>query len=190
MKRPQRNLLIILSALAVAWLGVRELPLTLALGFAGAVFLLGLALMVWGRDFLIGRYRTRRREWQLALERYRRFEQKLLSHRWSSLLTPLYLSIYSFDGVAIGRNNIAHSLMHLGELDEAVRWLRSALQRDPLYPIPYTNLATVAAMRKDLATAESHLRRAVELGYSPTGAQLLLRRLLALANESAGHMLK
>jgi tetratricopeptide (TPR) repeat protein len=179
----------ILTALAVIWLVLRALPLIAALCVAAALLVCCLVLVAWGRDFLIGRYRMKRRAWQPALERFQRFEKRLLGNPLSTLLTPLYFGIYSFDGVAIARNNIGVCLMNLDQKDEAVRWLRSALQRDPLYPVPYTNLATIAAMRNDTATTQREIRRAVDLGYNPTGAQLLLRRLLARANESAGRML-
>jgi tetratricopeptide (TPR) repeat protein len=190
MKRPQKNLLVLLSVVAVPWVVLRELPLLVTLAFTGLLLLLALVLMVIGRDFLVGRYYSRKREWRRAMERYSRFERRLLTSRVNALLIPLYLGIYSFDGVAITRNNIAHSLMNLGELDEAVRWLRMALQRDPLYAVPYTNLGTIAAMRNDRSTAQVEFRRAVELGFSPTGAQELLRRALAKANSAMGRTLE
>jgi tetratricopeptide (TPR) repeat protein len=186
MKRPQRNLLIILSALAVLWLVLLRLPPLMSLWLAVAAFVFGFGLLVYARDFLMGRYRTGKREWRKALESYSSFEKKLLASRLSVVLVPIYLSIYSFDGVAIARNNIAQSLMNLNELDEAVRWLRTALQHDPLYCIPYTNLGTIAALRGDTAAAQLEFRRAVDLGFSPRGAQELLRRALAKAHESAG----
>jgi tetratricopeptide (TPR) repeat protein len=186
MKRPQRNLFVILSALAVTWLVLLRLPPVLALWLAVALLVFGFGLMVYARDFLIGRYRSGQREWRKAIESYARFEKKLLASRLSVVLIPTHLSLYSFDGVAIARNNIAQALMNLNELDDAVRWLRSALQQDPLYAVPYTNLGTIAALRGDSATAQSEFRKAVELGFSPTGAQLLLRRALAKANKAAG----
>lgn len=186
MKRPPRNLLIILTALAVAWLVLRMLlPLIEALWAAAGLLAIGLILIVWGRDLVIGRYRMRRRDWRRALERFQRFEKRLLGNPLNALLMPLYVGIYSFDGVAIARNNIGICLLNLAELDEAVRWFRSALQCDPLYPVPYLNLATIAATRNDIATMQREIRRAVQLGYSPASAQLLLRRLLARASESA-----
>jgi tetratricopeptide (TPR) repeat protein len=183
-KRPHRNLLIILSALAVTWMVLMRMPSFIAIWIAVALFVFGLGLLHWARDFMIGRYRTGRRDWLGAAESFERFEKKLLTARWSIALVPLYLSIYTFDGVAIARNNIGQSLMSLKEYDRAVHWLRSALQRDPLYAIPYLNLGTIAALRGDEANARVEFRRAVELGYSPTGAQELLRRALANANRA------
>lgn len=59
MKRTQRNLLIILSVAALLWLVLRALPPSAALGIAVGLFAAGSTLCVWGRDFLIGRYRMK-----------------------------------------------------------------------------------------------------------------------------------
>lgn len=179
MKRTQRNLLMILSSAAVVWILLQQLHGRMAQWTLGSMVLLSLLLMVSGRDFLIGRYHSGRRQWREAITSYGRFEKRLLRNRWSQLLAPIYIGIYSFDGVAIARNNIAQALMNLDELDEAGRWLYSALQRDPLYATPYINLGIIAAMRKDGAKAQRELQRAVDLGYSPRGAQQVLRAVLA-----------
>ena len=139
---------------------------------------------------MVGRYYSSRRDWAKALVRYQRFEKRLLKSRWRPLLVPLYLSIYTFDGVAVVRNNIGQTLMNQRELDDAERWLLSALQRDPLYPLPYLNLGVIAAMRQQQDLAEREMRKAVHLGYSPTGAQQLLRRALAAANTGMGGLMK
>ena len=186
MKRPQKNLFLLLSIIAVIWILLRELPLLVTLAFTALLLLVGVALLTVGRDFIVGRYYARKCDWQRAIERFSRFEQRLLTRRINALLIPLYLDIYSFDGVAIARNNIAHGHMKLGDLNEAVRWSRLALQRDPLYAVPYTNLGAIAAMRKDKSTAQLEFRRAIELGYSVTSAQDLLQQALAKADEAIG----
>ena len=190
MKRTQRNLLIILSVITASWILLRQLPLVTALWTLGAVVVIGLILAILGRDFFIGRYRARKRDWQKALERYQRFEQKLLTRWHSALLAPLFFGIYTFDGVALARNNIGQALMNLGKLDEAEQWLRSALRRDPLYSIPYINLGIIAGMRRNEAVAKREIRRAVELGYSPAGAEQVMRKILARSNEGTGRMLE
>lgn len=179
MKRPQQILLMLLSSAAVAWLVLRLMPPVVALGVGAAFILMTLVLMIWARQLLIGRYRSRRRQWQKAIESYQRFEKMLLTNRYSSLLMPLYLGIYTLDGVAITRNHIAGALMHLEKLEDAEGWLRSALQRDPLYAIAYVNLGLIAAIRKEESAARRYFSRAVELGYSLANAQQLLARALA-----------
>jgi tetratricopeptide (TPR) repeat protein len=185
MKRPQRNLLIILSALAVFWLMLLRLPPMITLWLAVAMLVFGFGLLLYARDFLVGRYRTGKQEWRQAIDSYARFEKKLASSRMSVILLPIYLSIYTFDGVAIARNNMAQSLVQLNELDEALRLFRSALQRDPMFAAPYTGLGTIAALRGDAATAQLEFRRAVELGFNPMRAQELLRRALAKASKAS-----
>ena len=62
---------------------------------------------------------------------------------------------------------------------------RSAAAR-PEYAVPYVNLAVVAATRRDEAGARREMSKAVQLGYSPAGAQRILRRALDRANEKIG----
>ena len=190
MTRPQRNLLLILSPVAVRWLVLRSVPWSVGRWVGLAFLLAGIALVLIGRDFLIGRYRMRCTDWRRAIDRFRRFERRLESPAWSTLLLPVYCSLYSLDGIAVARNNIAVCLMNLKSFDEAEGWLRSALRRDPLYALAYVNLGTIAALRGDEMRARRELQRAVDLGYSASGAQLLMRKALARANELAGKTLE
>jgi tetratricopeptide (TPR) repeat protein len=184
MKRPQRHLLAILSALAVLWIVLIRLPPLISLWLIVAAVVFGFGLAMFARDYLAGRWNFRRRDWRKALVRFETFEKKVRETRLGFVLIPIYTSIYSFDGVAIARNNIAQCLVKLDALDDAERWLRSSLQRDPFYPVPYTNLGTIAALRGDTAGAQLAFRRAVELGFSPAAARELLRRALAQAEKA------
>jgi len=74
--------------------------------------------------------------------------------------------------------------MNLGKPDEAEGSLRSALQRDPLYALPYVHLGTIAALRKQDAVALRHFQKAVDLGYSPQAAEQALRRARQRANQA------
>jgi tetratricopeptide (TPR) repeat protein len=187
-KRPQRNLFIIMSVMMMAYLLGTRLPGEVTLYLGAAVLAVAAVMVIWGRDFLVGRYRTRQRRWQEAAERYQKFEAKLLAVPLGKLAVVLYLSLYSFDGVAICRNNIAQSLMNMQDLDGAEQWLRRALQRDPLYALPYLNLGVVAAMRGDKERAAREFGRAVQLGFDPEGAQRLFRQVTARINESLGKL--
>lgn len=186
MKRPQRYLFIIMTVLVAVYLLLTRLPPTAALALLGLLVLYVLVLIVWGRDLFFARRYAKRREWAKAQERYERFEKKLLRARWHRLTVVLYPSIYSMDGVAIARNNVAQVLINAGDLDRAVQWLRSALQRDPLYPVPYVNLSLIAAKRRDEAGARRDMTRAVQLGFNPAVAQRLLHRALMDAESSGG----
>jgi tetratricopeptide (TPR) repeat protein len=190
LKRTQRNLFIIMTVMVGIYLILIRLPPQISLGIAGGIIAFALALFLWGRDFFIARHHTKRRQWSEAAKRYELFEKKLLASPWPWLTVPLYLGIYTFDGVAIARNNIAQSLINAEDLDGAERWLRAALLRDPLYPVPYINLGVIAAMRRDKQTAEREMLKALRLGYNPAEAQRLLRRALELGKEIAGRTLE
>ena len=67
---------------------------------------------------------------------------------------------------AMARNNIGAARMELGEIDRAERDLRSALQNDTDYPIPYFNLAVIAYVRDEPAEGDRLIALAAEKGYS------------------------
>lgn len=190
MKRPQRYLFIIMTVMVAVYLLLTRLPGEAGLALLAALALFALVVSVWGRDHFIARHHAKRRRWTQAVERYERFEKKLLRARWPKLTVMLYLSIYSLDGVAVTRNSIGQILLNAGDLEGAVRWLRAALQRDPLYAVPYVNLSVIAAMRRDENMARREMTRAVQLGFNPNSAQRILRRAIDAANEQSGSNLR
>jgi tetratricopeptide (TPR) repeat protein len=186
MKRTQRNLFIIMSVMMVVYLLIVRLPPPIALGVAVAMVSVGVLLSVVAYDYFIARHHTRRRRWRKAAERYQVFEKKLLAGSWRRATVLVYLSIYTFDAIAIVRNEIAQSLMNLDEFEVAERWLKEALDRDLQFAPAYVNLGAIAAIRRDAVTARKQISRAVHLGYSPEGAQQVLRRALARGNAAGG----
>ncbi|MFL6579012.1 MAG: hypothetical protein ACJ8MR_20475 [Povalibacter sp.] len=185
LKRPQRNLLMMLSSIAVVWLLLRLMPWKVAVGVGAAMFVIALLLMAIAWRFLLGRYRLRKRDYPSAIDHYQRFEKMLLTRRIGQVVAPLFLGVYTHDAIAVTRNHIAHALIQQRKLDEADGWLKSALQRDPLYPVPYIYLGTVAALRGQTNQARQHFRKAVDLGYNPVRAQETLARLLASREPSS-----
>jgi tetratricopeptide (TPR) repeat protein len=183
LKRTQRNLFIIMSSAIVFYSIMTRLPYPAPLWIVGALLAAGGVLVVWGRDFFVARRLSRRQRWREAATSFERFEKKLLASYWPRLTLPLYLGIYTFDGVAIARNNIGQNLMNLEEFETAERWLRSALQRDPQYATPYVNLAIIAATRGDKQIAVREMNRAIHLGYSPVNAHRMVERALARAKS-------
>jgi tetratricopeptide (TPR) repeat protein len=178
MKRTQRNLFIIMAAMVAFYSIVTRLPWQAALAVAGAALVGFIALAVWGRDYLAARRHARRRQWPLAIERYQRFERKALKAGWRRLAVVLCLGVYSFDVPAIARNEIGQAYVNANDLEQAAAWLRSALQRDPQYAVPYVNLGVIAALRRDAAGARREMSKAVQLGYNVQAAQRILRRAL------------
>jgi tetratricopeptide (TPR) repeat protein len=157
---------------------VSRLPGLAALAvLAVALIALGV-LAILAREYFASKRLMKRRQWQAAVEKLKKLEQKLLHASWQRASSLLYLNVYTFDGVALVRTQVAQCFMNLDDPDQAVRWLRSALLRDPHFAIPYVNLALIAAQRRDEATARREMSRAVQLGFNPTTASHLLRRAL------------
>ncbi len=178
MKRPQRYLFTIMTVLVAVYLFLTRLPGIASLVLLGALVLFVIGAVIWGRDLLIARRHSKKKNYQKAQERYERFEKKALRARWSRAAVVLYPNIYSFDGVAVTRNYIAQDLVKQKDFDRAVVWLRAALQHDPLYPVPYVNLSVIAASRGDSNTAKREMTKAVQLGFDPAAANRLLQRAL------------
>lgn len=168
----------ILSSAAVIWLVLRLIPPLIALWLAGVFLLAGVVLIFFVRHLLMGHYRMHKRDWTRAIERYQRFEKAVLTHRVTVIASALFIGIYTVDAIALTRNRIAQAMVRQGKLDDAEGWLRSALQRDPLYCIPYTQLGTIAALRGQERIARREFQRAVDLGFWPEHAQQLLSRAL------------
>jgi tetratricopeptide (TPR) repeat protein len=178
MKRTQRNLFLIMAAMVAFYSIISRLPGIAALAvLAAALIGLGVLAML-AREYFASKRLMKRRQWNAAIEKLKKLEQKLLNAHWQRASAVLYLNVYTFDGVALVRNQIAQCLINLDDLDQAVRWLRSALLRDPQFALPYVNLALIAAQRRDETTARREMSRAVQLGFSPVSAANLLRRAL------------
>jgi predicted Zn-dependent protease len=180
-KRPQRYMFIIMTVMVAVYLLLTRLPGNAALALLAGIALLAIVTAIWGYDWFIARRHASRRRWPQAIERYERFEKKLRNGLFARLSILLYLGIYSVDGIAVTRNAIGQVMLGAGDLDGAVRRLRAALQQDPLYPVPYVNLAVIAAKRNDEAAARREMTRALQLGFNPNTAQRILRRALAEA---------
>jgi hypothetical protein len=185
MKRPQRNLTIIMTVLLAVYLLLTRLPGVAALGLLGALVVFVLGAAVWGRDLLIAHFHSKKKRFAKARERYGRFERKLLGSRWPRLSIVLYPNLYSFDGIALARNCIGQEWVKSEDLDRGVVWLRAALQRDPMYPVPYVNLALIAAKRGDATTARREMTKAVQLGFDPRAAHRMLQRALDEESDEA-----
>ncbi len=84
--------------------------------------------------------------------------------------------IYTRDVEAMALNNLGAARLELGDLDQVEAPLRQALALDPDYPIPYVNLAHLAALRGDVEAAERASSAAKRLGYHDTRVDALIRR--------------
>lgn len=139
--------------------------------------------IIAGRDFFVGRVRLSQKRWDEALTA---FEAKQLSSRWRRALAPLFVGIYSHDGVAIALNNQAVARLNQGSLTQAQELLQRALSRDAPYAIPHVNLAILAALQGNAAEASREQQLAHELGFRGAGLQRRIRALLSRTNTAVG----
>ena len=189
MKRPNRVLLVTVVSFVTFLCVIQGLRREVA-AIVVTVLVVSVALVVsWGRDFYRGRSLMRRRQWARALRQFERYERKLSAARFRRLLNSLHMSIYTRDGLALALNNMAVCRMNLQQMAAATEFLKQALSRDARYAVPHVNLAVIASLAGDEATALEELAEAARLGYADRGAQLVVRRALASANAKLGKAL-
>lgn len=76
-------------------------------------------------------------------------------------------------------NNLGSAKMELGRIDEAEIHLTEATKIDGAYPIPYYNLAIIAAVRNDNEQSKSMYSKAEQLGFSQSGLDQAITRVAA-----------
>lgn len=122
-----------------------------------------------------------------ALVLYQEFLDEVRAHRWMKPLLWLAWTVYTTDVAAMTLNNMGACHLVMGELEAAEEATREALKLDPLYPLPYVTLATLALLNDDQAAAEEHVAKAAELGYGGTSVDVLVQRSQTLLAHIEGH---
>lgn len=175
MTRPLKSKLLYVSAFAV--LGGALLALVayspydkrLVLIVAGVLLLLpGRVQGFVFRDHYRGRRLMATGQLESAVAHFERFLARLRAAPWKKRFIWLAWGFYSWDIEAMTLNNLGVALMGLGEWDAARDRNEEALRVDPKYPVPYFNLAVLAAAQGDEAHARELLARAEALGYART----------------------
>ena len=189
MKRPQRNLLLFLSLLIIPSIS-RALDIQLyAFIFSIIAVTLAVLMIFLGKDYFVARFKIKYKNWSSAVESFSKFESFLDKLHALHLKVPFFFSLYTYNGKALTKNNIAFCYMNSGKITEAKRLLAESIELDRLYAIPHVNLAIIAAMEGDADRASSEANIAKELGFRGKGAQLIIRRILVSANETMGKAL-
>ena len=186
MTRPNRNMLAFVAAvIAIVLGGPRLPPFAVWIFFAlfAAYFVITLTV---GREFFLGRRHTKRKRWEEAAICFVLFEKRLLTSQWRRSMSVVFSGLYTYDGVALARNNLGAVRLEQGRKEEAEAALRRALERDPLYATPHANLAILAALKGDEARAKEESAKAQALGYRGKGLQKKVRALLAGFNAAVG----
>jgi hypothetical protein len=133
----------------------------------------GIQNRFWFQHFEARRLLSRRC-WQESLDASLSFIQELEQKPQLRHLAWLSYQVTSRDIVAITLNNAACASMALADYTRAKEYLASSLERDPLYPVPYHNLARILIVHGLEDEAQSELETCRKLGYRKyTWPQLL-----------------
>lgn len=143
-------------------------------------------ILIVGWQFFVARYLGKGKHWQAAIDHYKAFEARASKLRLGKVSLPVFMSIYTYSGVALAKNNMAFCYMNRGDLGEAKRLCHEALEIDPKYAVPHINLGVIAALEEDAEAADDWLQRGFELGYRNHGVQRQVRRIFAGVNIAAG----
>ena len=78
--------------------------------------------------------------------------------------------------LASALHNLGHACLHLGDIEQAERDFRDALEKDPDFPIAYFNLAIIAYVRDETVRGDNLISVAAEKGYSGGSIDALISR--------------
>ena len=184
--RPRRNLALLVAL--VLLLFVIDVRAYAVEALTAILIVVGLVL-VFGWHFFVARYLGAMKDWSAAINHYEAFEASARRLNFGPISLPLFMSLYTFNGVALAKNNLAFCFMNTGELEAAERSCDEALQIDPKYAVPHINLGIIAALQRDPDAAANHLQRGFDLGYRDRGVQRHVRRILEATNVAAGRSL-
>jgi len=158
-------ILLALVGLTCLWAGVA--------GLVAAAVLLVLPGRVGGYylgDLFRGRKLIDQLLFNQGIDASKAFLADVQRQPWRRHFIYCHYAFYTWDVEAMAHNNIGAGHMELGDLDEAERDLRYALQKDPDYPLPYFNLGVIAYVRGDATAGDRLILVAGEKGY--TGGQV------------------
>jgi ATP-dependent Clp protease adaptor protein ClpS len=130
-----------------------------------------LALLLRGRiqalfwsELLAGLHHLNQRDYARSKDHSERFLVQLGERPWLRRLIWLGTSSYSADAEVLALNNLGAAELALGLTDEARIHLARAIELDPLCPLPYRNMGTLALRTSPSAEAMPWFERAKALG--------------------------
>lgn len=164
-------------------------------GERAAVVVAAVLLLVPGRlqglllrPLFRGRRDLARGEPDAAARQFESLLDLLARQPWRRWALWLGWSAYTPSAQAMGLNNLGAARADAGDAARAREAWDAALVIDPLYPLPYANLATLVAADGDAERAAALLARAAQLGYSGGALDRATQRVQTLlaAFESRG----
>ncbi len=168
--------LIALSGLAVwAILASGKSPVVIA-GVVLVLIVPGRICGVYWREFFKGRNLMTHGRFLEAEPYFERFLAKLRDRPWLKRLIIFSWGMYTRDIEVMTLNNLGVISIEQGKFEDARELLDRAVSLDPQAPLPYFNLALIAAAdnREDLA--KELLGKAEERGFTGSSVDQLIRQ--------------
>ncbi len=185
MNRTQRYKILYLAILVVAVAAAVSVIIYAELG-TPAIVALAIVLLVPGRvggyflkDLFRGRHHLTKGEYEEAIATSKRFLDVVDRQPWRQNFMSCFFGLYTWSTRAMALNNIGAANMELGRLDEAETHLLQALELDDAYPLPYYNLAVVAAVRGAPERSDDMLLNARQRGFSQSLSDNVIARVAA-----------
>ena len=172
----------LLYVLAVVFVGLLVVAIYVRTGIVSLVAA-AILLIVPGRigGYYLGNlFRSRKlislSRFDEAIEAGKAFLEELRRQPWRRHFIYCFFGFYTWDVEAMARNNIGAARMQLGDIEQAERDFRDALEKDPDFPIAYFNLAIIAYVRDETVRGDNLISVAAEKGYSGGSIDALISR--------------
>ncbi len=119
-------------------------------------------------------------QYEISLGATKNMLEGLARHPWKGHQSLAWFGVYSRSVHSLAFNNLGAAHLCLGQLDEAERALRSAIEHDTLNPLPYFNLAVLERLREAPQQSDEFARRSQELGYTGSVSDAVVQRVDAI----------
>lgn len=166
MSRPARNRLVVAVFVVVAFFAAPRMTNAMLWSATALATPVVLAALWVSMPFQRARGLLRKRQYEEAATELAAFESSLTAG-WKRALASMAVGLYTSNPAAASRNTLGAVRLEQGRLDDAQTHFKAALEHDPLYAVPWGNLAVLAAMRGDAPGAEEARLKAASLGFKP-----------------------
>ncbi len=171
MSRTQKNKILYLATLTLGSAIAATVGIYFGFGLA-EYFLLAVVLISPGRiggyvlrDLFKARRLVDNKKYEEAITVLDHFLKTLDQQPWRQYFMYCFFGLYTWNTRAMALNNMGSARMELGHLDKAEKLFREALGLDDEFPLPYHNLAILAAVRGDNEQSNQFNTTAQQLGY-------------------------
>ncbi len=185
MTRPQQHVAIWVAGLLLLVGLPLVLPTDVVFVLVGVAW--GLAVVSFIARGRYGRARSllAQKKYEAAFDELLAFEQQVTRDAWRRHLAFLYAGFRTSNAIALARGYQGVVRLEQGRLAEAEALLKSALEKDPDYSVPWANRAIVAASLGDEARARSHVETAKSLGFTDPGLDTAVAQALQTFRAAA-----